>query len=378
MSRCVFCESSVSRKQGVFCFGPCKNLYHIECAKIPGELVSYLNSVAGLQWKCPQCRIDDPKYESKKHMEIFEKRCNEILNEISCKFDSLKNEFLTSTALDNSGNRPTISASQHLHQPSYAEVSRRMQKIVVKPKDPKQTNSETKSDLRHVLNPASMDVPIGNVKHARDGGIILGSNHSEGIIKLKATVEKELSSRYEVHLLKTAHHQVRVVGVSESYNNDTIKQLLIKQNSDIFSSISDINVIKFWPTKRNSSVYQALLQLDSETFNRITSAKRVLVGFDSCSVYEAFDFPRCFNCCSFFHTKKSCKNNTKCPVCSGEHEVKMCTVKDKFQCINCVNLKEALKLDINTSHAAWDYEKCFAYKKALGKFKTDLLGTPSK
>lgn len=375
MSRCVFCDSSVNRKKGVFCSGPCKNLYHIECANIPSEIISYLNSVAGLEWKCPECRSWDSRCETRKLMESFEKRCTEFMTEITSKFETLKDDL--STAVNNSVN-PTQTTPQLIHQPTFAEVSKRMQKIVIKPKNSNQSSSATKSDLKQVLNPESLHVPISNVKHTRDGGIILGSNQLDGITYLKETVERELSSKYEVHQLKSAHHQVRIVGMTELYDNDTFKKFLIKQNSDIFPVNIHFNVVRLWPTKKNKSVFQALLQLDSEIFDRIISKNQILIGLDSCSVYEAFDIPRCFNCCSFFHTKKFCKNLTKCPICSGEHEVKNCTVKDNFQCVNCTNLKVGHKLDLNTNHAAWDLGKCFAYKKALEKFKSDLIGTPGK
>lgn len=379
MSRCVFCDTSVARKHGIFCSGQCKNLFHFGCVNVPSELVTYLNSVAGLQWKCPECRNLESKGETKKILETFDKRCNDFIVEITGKFQSLKNDVVSVTsgkiASFNRCESSTLAAS---NQPTYAEVSRQMQKIVVKPLNPNQSCSSTKADLLQVMNPANLNAQIGKVKHTRDGGIVLGSSQSDTISHLKEIVEKELSSKYEVHQLKNILPQVRIVGLSACYNNETLKNLLVKQNADIFSDSSNLNIVRTWPTKKNNTVFQALVQVDVDTFNCIISRKHILVGLDSCSVYEAFDIPRCFNCCSFFHTKRLCKNDTKCPICCGNHEVKNCSTKDNYQCINCFNLKKTHKVDLNTNHAAWDYENCFAYKKAISKFKTDVLGTPNK
>lgn len=56
-------------------------------------------------------------------------------------------------------------------------------KIVVKPKIPEQT--QTKSDLKKVIIPASINIPINNVNHIHYDEIIVGSNQLDGNKQLK-------------------------------------------------------------------------------------------------------------------------------------------------------------------------------------------------
>lgn len=373
MSRCSFCDSSVSRKQSVFCSGPCKKLFHFECAKIPGDLVPYLSSVAGLQWNCYNCRNSDSKCDTKKILESIDKRCNDMFMEFGNKFESLKNELEQMLIRNGS-----VSHSSTSIKPSYAQVCKPLEKIVVKPKNPNQIMASTKSDLMQTLNPADLDFHIGKVEHTRDGGIILGCSHSDGIAKLKDIAQKELSSKYDVRVLKSARPQVRIVGMGTCYSDCELKNYLVKQNPQVFSEKSEIQIIRSWPTKKDKNVFQSLIQLDPSTFDIISSSGNILIGYDKCTVFEAFDIPRCFNCNGFFHTKKFCKCKTRCPICAKEHDVKECPPQSITQCINCLNLKESNKIDIAVNHAAWDYEKCVSFKNATQKFKNDLFGAPRK
>lgn len=50
-------------------------------------------------------------------------------------------------------------------------------------------------DLLQVMNPIDVNVQIGNIKQTRDGGVILGCSHPDGISKLKEIADKELSSK---------------------------------------------------------------------------------------------------------------------------------------------------------------------------------------
>lgn len=378
MSRCSFCDNSVGRKQGVFCSGPCKNLFHYNCANIPSELVIYLNSVSGLQWKCYDCRNSDSKCETKKFLELLDKRCSEILNEFSAKFDTLKEEVRAVSLTKSVGDPSSLTRPVDFPvKPSYAQISRTMQKIVVKPKDTKQVNSRTKYDLMHAVNPVNSDILIENVKHTRDGGVVLECSEPVALNKLKAIADKELSDKYDIHLLKSSHPHIRIVGMSECYDEDTLKNCLFKQNPNIFSVNSVVKFVRSWPTKKHNDVFQSLLQLDMETYKLACSRGYVLIGFDRCSVYEVFDLTRCYNCNGFNHSKKFCKNKTRCPICSGEHELKNCPDNSVKQCINCINLKHSSKLDINIDHTAWDFNNCFAYKKALEKCKSEMLGALS-
>lgn len=98
------------------------------------------------------------------------------------------------------------SITQVIQHPLFGEVSKSMQKIV-KPKNPQQTSFTPKSDLKHVINPASTSVFIGNVKNTHDRGIVIGSSQLDGIKQLKQIIEREMFPKYEVQLLKSVRQQ---------------------------------------------------------------------------------------------------------------------------------------------------------------------------
>lgn len=378
MSRCSFCESPVSRKQGVFCSGPCKNIFHNECVNVPVELNSFLNAVAGLFWKCTNCRGVEPKIDSRKLIDVIDKHCNDMFQEFNNKFEAMKTEFIAASVKDIPKTCTSSTSSPSDCKLSYAQTTKSVQKIILKPKKTNQTCTNTKSDLLQAINPIDTNITINKVKQTRDGGIVLGCAKPEEFSLLKDMAEEKLSATYDVHVLKSAHPQIRIVGMCNQYSDNELKTYLTKQNPYIFSDNSDVSIVRTWSTRKNKKIYQALLRVDLRTFNAALSRKHVIVCFDSCSVFEAFDIPRCFNCNGFFHTKKNCRNKTSCPLCSEEHEVKNCPANSNLKCVNCEQLKQAQKVDLITEHAAWDHDNCFAYKKALGKFKSDLLGAPGK
>ena len=89
---------------------------------------------------------------------------------------------------------------------------------------------------------------------------------------------------------------------------------------------------------------------------------------------------RCFRCNGFNHGSKQCKKQLSCPLCSGSHELKNCTLpKDSkdFRCSNCLHLKGTQKFDIQIDHAVWDASKCISHKFAVAKLKQDLFNIPN-
>lgn len=369
MSRCSHCDTIVGRKNSVFCNGLCKNLFHADCVNVPGEVVTYLTSVSGLQWKCYGCRNLDNNFEIKKLQDSLVKLQSDIHNEFTSQLDETKQLILAAYDKSHKATAPD-------HFPTYAEVARPVQRIIVKPKNLEQVTSHTKADIMQLVNPAKLDVEINNVKRIRNGGIMLSSTQPESILKIKEVAEKNLAANYDVHVLKNINPQIRIVGLSGRLDDDSLKYYLAKQSPDIFPADSDYKICKIWPTKKNENVFQVLLQVNVSTYNKILTRGRILIGLDSCKVYEALHIPRCFNCNSLSHTQKYCANNISCPICAGNHHVKNCPDNSAYHCINCINLKNISKQDISTDHAAWNYEKCSAYKKAAEKFKADLSGQP--
>lgn len=137
------------------------------------------------------------------------------------------------------------------------------------------------------------------------------------------------------------------------------------------NSVCDLVYVK--PLRNNNQIYQALIQVDIETYNRIIDKGKIFVGYDYCSVYDAIDVKRCYKCCGFHHIANKCiKDTPVCPKCSGNHFLKECTATD-LKCVHCSNLNSTQNMNIDTQHAVWD-PKCHVYKEIQSKMKAKVLG----
>jgi len=67
---------------------------------------------------------------------------------------------------------------------------------------------------------------------------------------------------------------------------------------------------------------------------------------------------QCFKCCSYGYIAKHCWLSAWCGHCSGLHETRKCTIKEKSICANCAGKGLG-----STEHKAWS-KSCPARKKA--------------
>lgn len=52
----------IRQKPGVFCDGKCKNIYHASCAKIPPDMLKFIN-VPEFSWVCNKCQCEDNLFD---------------------------------------------------------------------------------------------------------------------------------------------------------------------------------------------------------------------------------------------------------------------------------------------------------------------------
>lgn len=73
----------------------------------------------------------------------------------------------------------------------------------------------------HADNHVILDMEIGNALHIHNGEFTLKCSEPVVVDKLKAIAVKELSSKYDIHHLKSSHTHVRFVSMSECYEEET-------------------------------------------------------------------------------------------------------------------------------------------------------------
>lgn len=265
--------------------------------------------------------------------------------------------------------------------PSFARVAASRSSVVIKPKDVKQSNAATKAELLQQINPVASGVSISRVKHIRDGGLVIGCPSGESASKLRDMASEKLASKYVVRETKPVHPRIKIVGMTEEHESGSLLSFLSTQNPSVFPAVSELEVVSFGSVKRRNvqdgsrrgRLFQSVIKVSSETYKRALSVGQVFVGYDCCSVYDAVDVLRCYNCSGFNHTATACKSKRACPKCAGDHLIADC-LSVTFKCVNCQNFSGGSpNAASDFAHAAWD-RRCKIYQHRLKSYKLDVLG----
>lgn len=370
--QCFTCEDAITDLNFISCSGYCRHVFHTNCAKIDPYLILLINENPGLFWRCPFCRDISV---SNKIYDLFSKNCSTLFDSLNTKFEKMKTDFME-IALKELNEFPLVVQNSPNKAPlSYAKTAALQQTtIVIKPKNPTQSSSKTKADILLNVDPEKSSLPVTKVKSLKDGGLLVGCSVNPASDNFKEIISTNLSQNYNVKEIKCVKPRLRIVGMSDRLDESTFSRFLIKQNSEIFEKSYDVNILSILPTKKNTNIYQALIQVDNLSYTNLLTRGCVIIGYDDCFVYDAFPITRCFTCNAFNHTSKGCQllNKLVCPLCSENHSVKDCKAESKnYICSNCMSFKKT-DSNIDVNHAVWNYNKCSSYKKAIIRIKTKL------
>lgn len=366
---CGKCEIVIDRRKtpAMSCSGFCSKSYHATCTEIPPDVVKHMKTpgIPGLYWYCEYCSNKKSDFENVVKITV-ETKLKDAMNNIEKLFEDTRKEILkiADEKLSN------ISMPTKLKEPAplYSQVVDNKSMVIIKPKNSEQPNAQTKSDIMNNLNPIDLNIHVSKVKNLSNGGILIGCNSSSGADKLKQVAKVKLSTDYNVKDASRGSYRLKIVGMIEEYTAAQIVKFINHQN-DMFSDSSNYKVCKIWPTKKNNRVYQALLDVEAETYCKVMEQGHLFVNYDVCTVYDAIDLKLCYKCCGFNHYEKTCSSNILvCPKCSRAHNIKDCSETSVPRCINCVNAK----IDDN-NHVVWDSTKCTVYKKKLTHLRETLF-----
>lgn len=369
MTLCNICTTVItSRKPSLKCSGLCNNEYHVSCIyNGTVDLLGILNKINGLSWKCTECTERCSLINEHNLSEIIENKVANALSQISAQFELFKNEFFQKFP-------PTNSAA--VDQPmKYSDVVRNKTEpaIIVKPKNPEQQNSQTRTDIMQQINPVDVNIQLSKIKNVKNGGLLISCKTKDENEKFKKLAAEKLPNTYEITEVHGLNPRIRIVGMKEELEEEELLNVIHAMNSNLIDSHSDCKLIKYYPTRKNNNVFQAIIQLNKTSYDRVMKAGNLFVGYESCTVYDAIDVYRCYNCNEFYHSSKYCKKSCTCPRCGEGHAVSNCK-SNSLKCVNCVALKNKLKSeDICVDHASWDKNKCTAYIQALDRLRIDLL-----
>lgn len=112
--------------------------------------------------------------------------------------------------------------------------------------------------------------------------------------------------------------------------------------------------------------------MDRLTYQRAFAAKRMFVGYDNCTVYDAIEVKRCYRCSGLNHMSRGCRRDSVCPKCAGSHSIGSCG-SEELKCANCIRHNEKSGGSDDIGHAAWD-SACPCYTRILSSIRSDILG----
>nr|CAI5843321.1 unnamed protein product [Callosobruchus analis] len=143
-------------------------------------------------------------------------------------------------------------------------------------------------------------------------------------------------------------------------------------NIELIVNQNECKVIKIMPFKRDNQKFQAIVQVDKASYEKILKAGNVFIGLDSCKIYDAVQVSRCFNCNGFNHSSKFCKKERSCRRCGENHAVKDCK-SVTLKCVNCCIRNSKVEPNVSTDHATWDILNCSTFLEACNKLREDIL-----
>ncbi len=372
LSVCGACHGHIQEVSlSILCSGICDKRFHSTCVDLPADVQKYLNLENGLCWKCPNCVRKCFCVDSDNINSFLQDKFNDLVGSLKDTFALLKTDLLKDftkqrAAINSDANTPV----------KYADIIKNKSKpaVIIEPKNIDQNSQQTKSHIASTIKPSDSGIHISQVKTVKRGGILVGCSSTEDNSRFKKIAQEKLAESYIIKEVKGIYPRVKIVGMTEKYSLEELEDLLdhvIRINSDIFDPNSICKVLKFWATKKKSNVYQAILQVDKLSYDRLISSGGLFVGYDYCCVFDAVELNRCFNCNAFGHSSRVCNKKACCPRCAEEHIVKECT-STNLKCSNCFSSTEKDKNEMDYGHAAWD-SRCPTYLKALEKLKKDIL-----
>lgn len=352
-----------------------KNEFQEAIKKNESEIINLLRAIESNYMK----RLEEIKMEQQAELRKMEKFTEAFKNQSDKVNDTIlsamkKNDEACKTinTVVNEKNKnmgQTVSFADMVKNTKKSELKMKKElPLIVKPKN-KQKNQQTKSDLNTKVDPKNFK--IKNIEDKTNGAILIETETAEDREKIKTELEKQFKDKYEIKIPTDIKPQIEIIHMNNKFEETEIVEKLKKQNC--FLEMSEIEVVKVYQVKKyNKEFYNAVIEVDKETFPKILANEKVCIGWERCRVFDAINIRRCYKCKGFNHKSADCTNKETCLKCHQEHKTSECSKDYINKCINCIKYNEKLKLNVDVNHKTFS-KLCPAYqhklnlkKKAIG------------
>lgn len=239
--------------------------------------------------------------------------------------------------------------------------------VIVRPKDTQQKCEKTYDDITGNID--DKEVNVCNIRHVRNGGVLLSCNNTNDTMKVKQLVESKFGENYDVQLPTIKKPRVLITNICDKINEeDIIKELKGKNEA-----LKDMNLELKKVIKRKiraDTFFDVVIEVDIETFKKLLQIGTVYLAWRECKIEEHVHIKRCFKCNGFSHISSECRRKQCCPRCAGEHKFDECE-SNSLCCVNCKVFNNKNNASLQTNHHALN-KNCAVLLNRINKLKTKI------
>lgn len=393
------CNLSGRNERKIQCGGMCGKIYHLKCVGLKELDLNYITESRNVFYICEECV--DFKNAVLKNMELinsyikenkkvfdehsinlnkiaesiknFEDSKIELINEVKkVNLEECKNQLIEEVKRENcSAKIEVIKEIKKVknNEVTYAGICKmNIPPIVVKPKKD-QNVIQTKKDLENNIDPTNVN--IKNIKPKYNGIIEIISENSEEREKIKDVVREKLGESYEIDILNLRKPKLFIHKMRINRNSTEVIEKIKKQNE--YLKDSDIKIIKIIEKKvRNNVYYNLIAEIDRESYHKVMNNGKIIIGWDSCLVFDGTYVRRCYKCLGFNHTSDKCTNTEVCANCLKNHKTENCNEEHIEKCTNCDKANKVLGVGVSVNHSVFS-RNCPMYVEKLRLEKQRVL-----
>ena len=352
--KCPACGNLSVDTEHAKCFS-CKNFFHVVCSKATNDEKPGTKTMIG----------NFLQSSTKKNFLFFCDKCVTLLeisaaeadsqriNLLESKMNTIDSQLKEISKMLKSKGESTVDVSPKLvKSPEKSSIWNDTEKLatVKAPPStavlvlPKISDPDTHNENKAIVEKAVIDndIPLRETFTNKQGDLVLVCESTERRDELKTlvhTVKQDIG----LNTPKPKDHSITIVGMAREYDTDEIKKLIVQQNVLIkrFTEANNLDdhfkVHSVKPLKSNEQRFQVFASVSQIFREGLKKSKdKVIMGVNSCKIYDRIQTKRCNNCQKFGHFMANCPtpNIPACGKCSGEHETKDC-VENHRGCVNC-------------------------------------------
>ena len=154
-----------------------------------------------------------------------------------------------------------------------------------------------------------------------------------------------------VTIQKLRNPRLVLLNIPEDITPENAEETLSILNPELDLKEGNIRANFCYTPKRKTR--NLVIEVDSDTRKKLMQV-RIKLGWTICRADDYIVAKMCFRCSRCNHNFRDCKREETCPLCTGSHKLKECTVtKSEYKYINCLIYNEYHQNnEIDTVHSS--------------------------